>query len=180
MQALLDLPNPANNLIASLQLFHEKVEGHIRCLQSLGKSPEELETFLVPIILEKLPAETKRNIARTHEDSQWTINQLQVFLLTEVQIFQTSQQTASSGSYQQLTPTASFHTAASKKSRHTRKELTSKTQKCTYCKGSHPTIDCEVYKDLESRLAVIKQQKLCYNCLEDHHASQCRSKNHCW
>ena len=50
VQALLDLPNPANNL-ASLQLFHGKVEGHTRYLQSLGKSPKELKTLLVPIIL---------------------------------------------------------------------------------------------------------------------------------
>ena len=88
MQALLDIPNPANNL-ASLQLFHDKVEGHIRCLQSLGQSPEELGTLLVPIILGKLQAETKRNIARMHENSQWTIKQLQVSLLREVQIFET-------------------------------------------------------------------------------------------
>ena len=82
-------------------------------------------------------------------------------------------------SYQQLTLTASFHTATSKKSRHICKKLTSKTQTCAYCKGSHPTINCEVYKDLESRLAVIKQQKLCYNCLAHHRASQCGSKNRC-
>ena len=50
---------------------------------------------------------------------------------------------------------------------------------CVYCKGSHHTSNCEVHKDLESRLAIIKQEKLCFNCLAHHRVSQCGSKNRC-
>ena len=50
---------------------------------------------------------------------------------------------------------------------------------CVYCKGSHHTTNCEVHKDLESRLAIIKQEKLCFNCLVHHRVSQCGSKNRC-
>ena len=49
VQALLDLPKPVNKL-TSLQLFHDTVASHVRCLQSLGKSPNSLETLLVPMI----------------------------------------------------------------------------------------------------------------------------------
>ena len=82
VQALLELPKPINNL-TSIKLFHDTIEGHIRCLQSLGKSPDALETLLVPIMLGKLPEETKKNMARTHESSQWTVQQLQTSLLRE-------------------------------------------------------------------------------------------------
>ena len=37
MDALMNLPKPANNL-ASLQAFHDKLESHMRALQSLRKS----------------------------------------------------------------------------------------------------------------------------------------------
>ena len=178
VQALLELPKPINKL-TSLQLFHDTVEGHIRCLQSLGKSPDALETLLVPIMLGKLPEETKKNMARAHESSQWTVQQLQMSLLKEIQIFETGQQASSLGSQERPLPTASFHTGADRKPGHRRREQTNKQPMCVYCKGSHHTSNCEVHKDLESRLAIIKQEKLCFNCLAHHRVSQCGSKNRC-
>ena len=97
----------------------------------------------------------------------------------EIWIFETGQQTTSLGSYQQLTSTASFHAAADGKAGHGRKEQTNKTQMCAYCKGSHSSTNCGIHKDLKSRLALIKQQKLCYNCLAHHCVSQCGSKKCC-
>jgi len=82
------------------------VEGHVRCLQSLGKSPDALETLLVPIILGKLPEETKKNMARAHESSQWTMEQLQASLLKEIQIFETGQPTSSLETQEGPKPTA--------------------------------------------------------------------------
>jgi len=48
-----------------------------------------------------------------------------------------------------------------------------------YCKGNHTAINCETHKDIQSRKDIIKQQRLCYNCLAHHHVSQCSSKNRC-
>jgi len=59
----------------------------------LGKSPESLETLLVPIMLGKLPEETKKNMARTQDSSEWTVEQLQAALLKEIRIFEAGQQT---------------------------------------------------------------------------------------
>lgn len=80
------------------------VEGHIRYFQSLGRSVDALKTLLVPIMLRKLPAETK-DMARIHDSSQWTMWQLQASLLREAQIFDTGQQTPSLGSQEYLLPT---------------------------------------------------------------------------
>jgi len=54
---LIDLSKPSNKL-ASLRLFHDTVDSHIHCLESLGKSPESLDTLLVQTMLTKLPEET--------------------------------------------------------------------------------------------------------------------------
>jgi len=177
IQALLDTPKPANKL-ASLLGFHDTVKGHVRCLESLGKSPDSLETLLVPIMLGKLPEETKKNMARAHDSSEWTIKQLQDAIMKEVRIFEAGHQTSHSPTQDRL-PTASFFTSTGKKSSQKPREYASKQPVCTFCKGSHAPINCEVHKDQQSRLAIIKQEKLCFNCLAHHRVSQCSSRNRC-
>ena len=46
MDALMGLPKPVNNL-ASLQVFHDKLESHMRALQWLGKSPDTYCAMLI-------------------------------------------------------------------------------------------------------------------------------------
>ena len=54
--ALRNLEKPANNL-ASLQFFHDKLESHIRALESLGKTPNTYCAMLTPMVLGRLPIE---------------------------------------------------------------------------------------------------------------------------
>lgn len=174
VQALLDLPRPVNKL-TSLQLFHDTIASHVRCLQSLGKSPKALETLLVPMILTKLPEETKKNMARDHATTAWTIEELQAAIMKELRVFEVGQQT-STLTNQLAVPTAAFYTSANKKTGH--RDANSKPI-CAYCKGTHSTINCDVHKDVSSRIEVIKKRHLCFNCLAHHRVSQCTSKNRC-
>jgi len=73
MQALLDIPKPINSL-SSLRLFYDLIENHIRGLTALGKSEDSYGTLLVPIILGKLPVETRKNLEREHTNLEWTLN----------------------------------------------------------------------------------------------------------
>jgi len=59
MQAFLDVPCPSNSL-GSLQQFHET------SLSSLGKDINSYALLHVPIILNKLPHDTKKYLARNH------------------------------------------------------------------------------------------------------------------
>jgi len=176
VQALLDLPRPENRL-TSLQFFHDTITSHVRCLQSLGKSPKSLETLLVPMILAKLPEETKKNMARDHPSSTWTIEELQAAILKELKIFEVGQQTSTLIN-QQSTPTASFYMGANKRKGQTHRDTNNKLS-CAYCKGTHSAINCDVNKDVLSRLEVMKKKHLCYNCLAHHRVAQCTSKNRC-
>lgn len=81
VQALLELPKPTNKL-ASLRLFYDTIESHVHCLHSLGKSPDSLETLLVPMILAKVPEETKKNMARDHPANKWTVEELQAAIVS--------------------------------------------------------------------------------------------------
>ena len=74
IQTLINLPKPLNKL-ASLRVFHDAVESHIRCLESLGKSPELLDPLLVQTMLKK--SYQKR-----------PIKELQTVLRNEIRIFE--------------------------------------------------------------------------------------------
>lgn len=54
MKALLNMASPTNSL-ASLRMFYDTVESHIRGLSSLGKSEHSYGDLLVPIIITNLP-----------------------------------------------------------------------------------------------------------------------------
>jgi len=51
-----------------LRVFYNSVENHIRGLPSLEKSPESYGALLIPIMLGKLPIETRCNLAREHSN----------------------------------------------------------------------------------------------------------------
>ena len=166
MQALLDLANPTNSL-AALQLFHDSVENHIRSLSALG-------SLLVPIILDKLPAETRRNLARDHENDEWTM--LQGAVLKEIHILEMGIENPLHKKMSSPIPTASFHTGSSRKPV---RKPTEKKLACVYCKGSHASANCNTVKEYKERLDIIKRDKLCYNCLGHHKVSECSSKYCC-
>jgi len=45
----------------------------MRALSSLGKEPESYGSLLTAIVLARLPHEIKKNLAREHTNSEWTI-----------------------------------------------------------------------------------------------------------
>jgi len=106
MQALLHQSKPTNTL-SSLQSFHDTVEGHVRSLTSLGKLLDSYADMLVSVILEKLPGETRKHLAREHTDGEWTFKGLQEAVLKEIRVFESMLNTLPPLSH---TPTAAFHT----------------------------------------------------------------------
>ena len=176
MQALIELSSPPNTLIG-LQLFYDSIEGHIRSLQSLGTPQERYGSMLVPIILRKLSAETRRNIARAHGNDQWTLNELQGAILQEIHILEMGTEYPNNQSSLPK-PTASFLTNADQQQRQTNTEH-QKRSTCVYCGGSHTPINCENVKDKQKRMDIIRRDMLCFNCLGRHKISQCKSKHRC-
>ena len=79
MQALMNLPSPKNE-IRSLREFHDAIENHVRGLLALGWTTALYGALLVPMVLGKLPPDTRRNLAREHSNLEWTIDELRVLL----------------------------------------------------------------------------------------------------
>ena len=168
MQALIDLPSPSNSL-TSLQQFHDSIESHTRSLTALGKNSDSYDDLLVPITLGKLPTEIKRNLARERRSEEWTLGELQCALLVEIRILETTTSTSHKH------PTASFLANA----HNTSNPEIKRKYLCVYCSGSHPPSNCVAITDPKKRLEIVKQQRLCFNCLAHHKSSQCQTKNRC-
>ena len=87
MQAFLDLPNPLNTL-TSLQSFSDGIERYIRSLSTLGMDVEAYGALLVPVILNKLPPKTKKNMIRERDGDEWTLKSLKEAIRKEVRVFE--------------------------------------------------------------------------------------------
>ena len=181
IRALRDMPSPSNSL-SSLRIFHDSVESHIRGLTSLGKSETTYGELLVPTILDKLPIEIQRNLAREHSSMQWILSDLMVAILKEIRILECGQhnllkQSPRSSTAALSLPVSSKGQFNKKQSQDTRDSK--RTPQCAFCKGPHPAHSCPVITDFQERLDIVKERALCYNCLARHRVSQCPSKFRC-
>ena len=172
MKALLDMPSPTNNL-ASLRMFYDSVESHIRGLSSLGKSEQSYGDLLVPIIMSKLTTEVRRNLAREHSNSQWILSDLMAALQKEIRILESglhdpTSTTMTTGAFQIGARGCGVNNSGKRKG-----------PLCIFCKGAHPTHTCESVTDHQKWLEIVKREKLCFNCLAHHKVSQCQSKFRC-
>ncbi len=191
MQSLLELSPPSTSL-PSLRQFYDSMESHVRGLESLGKFQESYGDLLIPIILGKLPSDMKKNLAREHSSSEWSIIELRQAIKKEIEILEAgSYNNASSFSSldQDIRPTtASFLTHTDNKNTRRPSNTTSsstaagntfKKKSCVFCSDSHSHSDCQIVRDTGARLDIIRQKKLCFNCFGTHLSSQCRSKYRC-
>ena len=87
MKALLEMPSPTNSL-ASLRIFNDSIESHIRGLSLLGKSEQSYGDILVPVLLGKLSPDIRRNLAREHSNSQWILADLMTAILKEIRVLE--------------------------------------------------------------------------------------------
>ena len=180
MAALLDLPNPSNQL-DSLRSFYDELETNIRGLEALGKSQDSFGDLLIPIIISKLPSEFNQNLARGHAGNAWTIQQLRDGIRNEMRVLE-----AGTNSLVQAnpspTPTATFHTGVGeiKNQRYYKPKQDKKSGPCHFFQGTHSPIQCSQVTVPKDRKAIILKMSLCFNCLASTHpVAKCPSKNRC-
>ena len=179
MQALLDLPKPIYEL-SSLQVFYDTMENHVRGLESLGRSHESYGDLLVPIVLGMLPCDMRTNLARDHDSHEWKFQQLRESILKEIRILEIGVHTNPSSHTASAAVTNSFLTQTQGRSPVISPFTSPGTRgKCTYCKGPHPAYKCSVITDCQERWAIVKRDKLCFNCLGNHRSAACQSRYRC-
>ncbi|XP_062574758.1 uncharacterized protein LOC134236601 [Saccostrea cucullata] len=176
MQALLDLPPPKNNL-TSLRHFYDQVETYVRGLESYGQAQDTYGSLLVHVILNKLPTEIRKNLAREHGSTDWLLRDLRNSLYRKLYILE-----AGAGiDATEPSATATFYTHS--KSSHKQLQRNFSPRKphvcCAFCKETHRSNDCTKYKNCADRMRIVKQDKLCFNCLGRHRVTDCQSRSNC-
>ena len=185
MQALLDIPPPLNT-VDSIRIYYDKMETYVRGLESLGQTDDTYGSLLVPIILNKLPGEIRKNLAREHRSTNWILRDLRRAIWDELSIME-----AGISNKRLETPmiTAAFLTgtnARETKPAHTETDKTAerpdrKTKACAFCKEyDHSSTNCTIFKTAADRFSIVKRDRLCFNCLGRHRVAVCKSTNNCW
>lgn len=176
MQALLQMPAPSNSL-HSLRHFYDKMETYIRGLESVGQYQDTYGSLLVPIVLDKLPGEIRKSLAREHGDSNWKLDDLRRAINREINIIEAGVP-RNQPDIEAYGSTASFYAGAKSKPRQTNRSDSVEPSaqpkpplKCVFCDGPHVAVNCQKYADAESRIAVVKRNRLCFNCQGKHQVS---------
>ena len=169
LQGLLNLdvatkhPPGSSGYIPSLWNFYDDVCAHVRSIEGLGITQAKCETFLVPIILFRIPpnitqAWFKLKNTRSREDD---LGKLLEFLYDHISMLDSSEnyrQTADKERHKLQTSTASA--------------LHVSTNSCKYCKkGGHNVSNCFAFQKLtvEERITKRKELNLCIKCLKNYH-----------
>jgi hypothetical protein len=175
MRALTSLPNPGTDRV-SLRKFVDCLESHIRGLEALNKKPDSYGDLLVCILLDKLSADLRRNLARQSDAAEWDLDTLRKSLLKEIEILEDSESSLTHPSSfkqpQKLNVLFSGATSSAK-------EFSNRKLLCPFCSGVHWPTDCDVAITVEARYEIAKVKNLCFNCLRSHPVGDCPSKFRC-
>ena len=85
MEELLRLPVCTGEKTSQLRHIYDKVQVNVRGLEALGVESEQYGSFLVPVIMAKLPSEVRLQIARTTTNAVWKVEELLRIIQGEVE-----------------------------------------------------------------------------------------------
>ena len=85
MESPLQLPVCAGDRSSHLRLVYDKIKVNVRGLETLGVRAEQYGSFLIPIIMAKLPSEVRLQIARVTNKDVWEVEELLQVIKAEVE-----------------------------------------------------------------------------------------------
>ena len=178
MDQLLRLPSCIGDKASQIRAIYDKISVQVRGLDALGVRAEQYGSFLIPVIMSKLPAEIRLQIARVTTQEVWNIEELLRVIKGEVEARELSegikiQETKKSETLNR----GAISTASALVVRET---SGSQKKVCVYCKGEHYLASCEKVKEVATRKDVLRKEGRCFLCLTNgHRVSNCSSPQRC-
>lgn len=150
----------------------------MRGLESLGQTPEMYGSLLVPAVLDKLPIDIRKNIAREHGRDNLILDNLRKPITKEIEILEAGQGVMESD---RLYATAFFigTQSHSYKSKFTDTDTKKNTRTCIFCSGEHYPTECYEITNANARNQIVKQKQLCFNCLGSHRVAASKYTKRC-
>ena len=85
MEELMKIPTCTGEKWSQLRYVYDKISVHVRGLESLGVTSQQYGSLLTPVIMAKLPAEIRVQIARNTTGEVWEIADMLKIILKEVE-----------------------------------------------------------------------------------------------
>ena len=179
MEELLKLPCCNGDRLAQLRAVYDKISVNVRGLEAIRVTADQYRSFLIPVIMGKLPSDVRLQIAKATTREEWDVEELLQVIKQEVEAREISEdmkihKTKNIDSNKRnFTPTASAlvvrdgHFSGNKKC-------------CVYCKGDHYSASCERVNSSVNCREVLMKEGCCFLCLSSgHRANQCNSTQRC-
>ena len=181
MDELLKLPTCTWDKPGQLRIIYDKIKINGRGLERLGVKAEQYGSFLIPVIMSRLPAEVRLHVVRVSTKEVWEINKLLKVIQAEVEareMSDTMKIQERKGTETTFTPKRGF-------SPGTANSLFARSGdgsgiRCAFCNGEHYSSACEEVKEIQKRKNIFRRDKRCFLCLSvGHRANQCTRKKKC-
>ncbi|KAF0745786.1 Uncharacterized protein FWK35_00034883, partial [Aphis craccivora] len=183
IRSILDTPHIQKPTASELQGLHAHICVHIAALKALKQPTDQWDAWLVTIIVSRLDPATSQDWQLRQESTDLPrYEALESFISNRCVALENSdfsKQISSEVNNQQITSRKKEYEQKSKKL-----TLIAGTENiiCHKCNGQHKIYACESFKKLTTleRLNVIRDAKLCFNCLSGFHlANVCKSRFSC-
>ena len=164
----------SSNDVSNLCKSYDEVEFMVRNLKSLKVETSSYGSLLVPLLNEKLPNDIRFNLARKFKDDVWKLDEMLIFLKTEIEAKERSISVGFStdslsykNSHQSYSASALL-TYASKKA-------------CPFCNlANHSASKCLKVANPNIRKQILREKRLCFICLESGHVAKfCKASYQC-
>lgn len=179
MDALLKLPSLGSTAdVRKLRQTYDEIEAHVRGLQVLDVPTESYGSFLVPVLMTKIPEDIRLLVGREMKDREWNLSEILRILRSEIENRERC------GGVQALTPKEEFYSPENRRNTKPPKSdipraaalfaenQPTSTPSCTFCKQRHPTAMPQ---------QCLKKEGRCFICLRKSHlAKDCPSKITCF
>ena len=186
IEELLQLPTVDDNSShTQLRPLYDKIECHLKGLQNLGFDSDTDGSVLVPIITSKLPLSVSKEIRRQCK-GKWELQSILDVLLDEVEntesFYLNRLRVSDSDSKLFKKPVTNCNQNRNQPTKTMQGFYASGyAVLCNICSLEHRTSKCDKLLKLSptDRLCLVKQNRLCTNCLGKHSIRSCTSNISC-
>ena len=181
MEELLKLRPCTGEKPNQLRYLFDKISIHLRGLESLGVASENNGATLIPVLMGKLPADIRVQVARLTSNDAWSLKEILELLENEVEAREVGESIKVNDERVQFSSNPRNPPIRNTASTlYTDMEKRKPNITCVYCNGEHYSASCERIKDISQRVSILKQKGRCFVCLRyGHRKNQCRLNKLC-
>ena len=179
MDDLMKIPPCSSDRTSHLRLVYDRVYANVRGLEALGMKSDQYGSFLIPVVMDKLPDDVRLQIARVTTKDVWEIEELLEVLSAEIEAREISEGIRVHDSRSSNANSSQKH----KSDRTTASAMLTRDTgniTCVYCKENHYSASCHKVATIVARREVLRKEGRCYVCLmRGHRSNECQSQRKC-